>query len=154
MSTELMIGSGLPQNKKEIELYNSNVKDLAISGEVDIIKLARTVNIMKRVVENFEKEPEIQDALLNEVSKYGKGELSEIQSKEVGTKYDFSNCNHPEYNSIILEIESLTERKKQLESYLKTINKETDFIDPLSGEMVKLLPCVKSSTTKCVFTIK
>ena len=59
MSSDFIIGSGLPQNKKEIELYNSNVKDLALSGEVDIIKLARTVNIMKRVVENFEKEPEI-----------------------------------------------------------------------------------------------
>ena len=154
MSTELMVGAGLPQNKKEIEVYNANVKELALSGEVDIIKLARTVNIMKRIVETFEKEPEIQETLLNEVGKYGKGELSEIQVKEVGVKYDFLNCGLPEYESVLFQIETLSERKKQLETYLKSINKPTDFIDPLSGEMIVLQPAVKSSTTKAVFTIK
>ena len=154
MSTELAIGAGLPQNKAEIEVYNANVKELALSGEVDIIKLARTVNIMKRIVENFEKESEIQDALLNEVSKYGKGELSEIQVKEVGTKYDFSECNHSQYDRLCSEIEMLNEQKKSIETYLKSLKQPTDFIDPQTAEMVQLLPPSKISTTKCVFTIK
>jgi hypothetical protein len=154
MRKELAIGVGLPQNKAEIDIYNANVKDLALSGEVDIIKLSRTVNIMKRIVEFFEKEPEIQDCLLNEVQKYGKGELSEIQVKETGTKYDYLGCNLPEYIQVIESINELTERKKQLETYLKTIIKETEFIDPSTAESVILLPAIKTSTTKVVFTIK
>lgn len=154
MSTEIIIGAGLPTNKAEIEAYSASVKELALSGEVDIIKLARTVNIMKRIVENFEKEPEIQEALINECTKYGKGELREIQIKEVGSKTDYSDCNHPQYNRICSEIETLIEQKKSLELYLKSLTKPTDFIDPETGEQVELIPPTKTSTTKVVFTIK
>ena len=154
MSTEITIGSGLPTNKAEIEMYNANVKKLALSGEVDIIKLARTVNIMKRIVENFEKEPEIQESLVNECMKYGKGELKEIQVREVGGKTDYSECNHPQYNRICEEIETLTEQKKSLELYLKSLTKPTDFIDPETGQQVELIPPTKTSITKAVFTIK
>lgn len=153
-TTELVIGAGLPTNKAEIEVYNANVKDLALSGDVDIIKLARTVNVMKRIVENFEKETEIQNALLNEVQKYGKGELPEIQVKEVGTRWDFSECNYPQYERICQQIDLLTEQKKSLETYLKTIKRPTDFIDPETAEQVEIIPATKSSSTKVVFTLK
>ena len=154
MANELVIGAGLPQNKAEIEVYNESVKELALSGDCDIIKLSRQVNIMKRIVETFEKDKDIQEVLIKECEKYGKGELKEIQVKEVGTKYDFSECGLPEYEKVCASIEKLNERKKELEMYLKTVKPNTEFIDPKSGECVMLNPPIKTSTTKAVFTIK
>lgn len=148
MTNELAIGQGLPQSKAEIEVYNANVKTLALSGEVDIIKLARTVNIMKRIVENFEKENDIQSALLNEVEKYGKGELKEVSVRETGTKYYYSECNHAEYNLLLQQKAEIDARLKQIEETMKT-----GVVDGITGEiLVQQAP--KSSTTKVVFTIK
>ena len=154
MSTEIIIGSGLPTNKAEIEAYSANVKELALSGDVDIIKMARSIKVMEKIVKQFNDDKDIQDSIVREAEKYGKGELPEIQIREVGNKTDYAVCNHPQYNRICSEIDSLTEQKKSLELYLKSITKPTNFIYPETGEEVILNPLVKTSTTKAVFTIK
>jgi hypothetical protein len=154
MSTEIIIGAGLPTNKAEIEAYNVNVKELALSGEVDIIKMARSIKVMEKIVKQFNDDKDIQDSIVMEAEKYGKGELPEIQIREVGSKTDYAVCNHPQYNRICSEIDSLTEQIKSLELYLKSITRPTNFIDPETGEEVILNPPVKTSTTKAVFTIK
>lgn len=153
MSTELAIGVGLPQNKAEIEVYNANVKELALSGEIELIPMARSIKVMEKIVKQFNDDKDIQDALLNEVSKYGKGELKEIQTRDFG-KYDYSECNHPHYDRLLIDIAELNEQKKALETYLKTLKKPTEFIDPETSEMCLIIPPVKEGSEKVVFTIK
>lgn len=150
--SKLVLGSGLPTNKAEIAAYNANIKDFILSGNAEIIKVARQVNIMKKIVKNFEKEPEIQDVLLTEVQKYGKGELSEIQVKEVGTKYDFSSCGHATYNRLAAQLEDIKSKMKIIEESLKL--RDIVEVDPETGEVFEAKKATKTSTTKVVFTIK
>jgi NADH:ubiquinone oxidoreductase subunit D len=149
---KLVIGSGLPTNKAEIAKYNENIKEVVLSGDADIIKMARSVNIMKKIVENFEKEPDIQAVLLTEVQKYGKGELSEIQVKEVGTKYDFSSCGHATYDRLAQQLEEIKSKMKIIEESLKL--RDIVEVDPETGEVFEAKKATKQSTTKVVFTIK
>jgi RNA processing factor Prp31 len=153
MTNELAIGQGLPQSKAEIEVYNASVKELALSGEIELISMARSIKVMEKIVKQFNDDKDIQDALVTEVSKYAKGELKEIQTRDFG-RFDFSECNHPQYNRLCEKIAELTEEKKSFETYLKTLKNTINFIDPETGEQVEINPPVKYGSEKVVFTIK
>jgi RNA processing factor Prp31 len=153
MTNELAIGKGLPTTKAEIEVYNASVKELALSGEIELIPMARSIKVMEKIVKNFNDDKDIQDSLVTEVSKYEKGELKEIQTRDFG-RFDFSECNHPQYNRLCEKIAELTEEKKAIETYLKSLKKPIDFIDPETSELVEINPPIKYGSEKVVFTIK
>lgn len=144
--------SELPTNKKEIESYCDLVRIAVIDGEVDILSTAKKINVMKKIVDFFEKDTEIQSVVLNEVEKYGKGELKEITVREVGVKYDFINCGHETYNRLIQEKQALDIQIKAIEETLKLTGGKA--IDIETGEEFEFNKANKSSTTKAVFTIK
>ena len=144
--------SELPANKAELQDYCSIVKSAALSGNDDIIEVAKKVNIMGRIVDFFEKDPDIQSTLLSEAEKYGKGERNDLQIKEVGTKYDFLSCGHSKYNR-------LYEKKKQIEAEMKEIEatlklRDITEVDTDTGELIESKKATKTSTTKVIITIK
>ena len=142
----------MPQTKAELEQYNVLVKSAALSGEMDIIDIAKKINMLGRVVEFFEKDADIQSAILTEAEKYGKGERSDISIRETGVKYSYSECGHAEYNRLLSEKKAIDERLKAIETVLKVQNGFD--IDKGTGEEFEYLKAAKSSTTKVVLTIK
>ena len=76
-----------------------------------------------------------------------------MQIKEVGTKYDYSDCNHPQYNIVSEEIEKLTAKRKSLEKYLQSLTEEEEYINPKTGEICTIYPPSKTSTPSVVITI-
>lgn len=144
--------SALPKTRYELNTYFAAVKDIALSGSDDIIAIAQKINIMGRIVELFEKDKDIQDYLLSEADKYAKGERSDIQVKEVGVKYDFSECNHP-------KLQRLEDQKQALEAEIKAIKetlkiKGATEIDADTGEIYQTNKAARSSTTKVIFTLQ
>lgn len=144
--------SELPQNKQELENYCELIKSYAMDGNFNMIEVAEKINVMKRITEFFEKDDEIQDLLLNEVEKYGKGELSNFQVKETGTKYFYSECGHAEYNRLLDEKTALDEKIKAIETQLKA--GDITGIDTATGEIFEAKKAVKSSKTKVIITLK
>ena len=144
--------SALPATKKELTDYCEIIKSAVLNGDQDIIDIAKKVNMMGRVVDFFEKDNEIQRALLSEAEKYGKGERSDIQVREVGVKYDFASCGHSEYNRLKKEAEKINAKLKSIEAMLKL--SDCSGVDTETGEEYNATKAVKSSTTKVVLTIK
>jgi hypothetical protein len=72
---------------------------------------------------------------------------------ETGTKYDYSVCGDPIWNRLTSEVETLKEKLKEREVYLKTIKKVTPVGNVLDNdtselhENVELYPPVKTSTS-------
>ena len=158
MTTEIKGLTGFPSTKTGIKLYAENALNDILDGFVNPLEVKVKLSAMKAVIEEIEKSDEFREAVLKETEKYHKEELKDlynatIQIKETGIRYDYTSCNHPQYNRITEEIEKLNVRKKSLEKYLQTVTDETDYIDPETGEMIKIYPTDKTSTTSVAITI-
>ena len=147
-----------PETKSEIKSFAEKMIASVLDGYNDPLKVKVQLAAMKKTIEEIESREEFKTAVMNEAEKFHKQELANIHNakieiKETGVKYDYLACGMPEYEALISEIATLTERKKALETRLKTITKEEEHISPLTGEIVTLVPAVKTSTTSIVITI-
>lgn len=66
---------------------------------------------------------------------------------ETGTTYDYSACNDTVWNDFQHKLSDLKDQIKDREDYLKTIKKPVKVLDESTGEVVELLPCIKTSTS-------
>ena len=147
-----------PQTKSQIKTFAEQMINSVLDGYADPLKVKVQLAAMKKTIEEIESNDEFKEAILNEAAKFHKEELkdiynSKIEIKETAVKYDYSQCGMPEYESIISDITALTERKKKLETRLKTINASEEYICPSTGEIVTLKAPSKQSTTSIVITI-
>lgn len=142
----------MPENKSQLISFFDVMKQEVLDGECDVISVSQQINCIKRLVEMYEKDSVIQDLLLSEVEKYGKGELPDsIKVKETGAKYDYSECGHVVYNRL-LDLESeIAQQKKAIEATLKV--RPIVETDPTTGEIFEARKAVRSSKTKVVFSL-
>lgn len=147
-----------PQTKSEIKLFAENMVESVLNGYNDPLKVKVQIAAMQKTLEEIEKNEEFKAAVMATAMHYQPSELknlfnSTITIKEAGVKYDYLACKHAEYERICSEIDNLTTRKKSFEKYLQTIQEETLYIDPMTGEEITLIPAPKSSTTTIAITI-
>lgn len=96
---------------------------------------------------------------IDEITKYNKGEKvtslgAEIKAKEVGAKYDYTVCNHADYNQLMVEYNAILEKKKAIEATLKTIKEPYTVVNEDTGETYKVYPPLKTSTSSIEVSIK
>lgn len=90
-------------------------------------------------------------------SKFDKPEskyFCELVAKQVGVKYDFSNCGHSSYNDYAKTLNETKEEMKEIETFLKSIKSKTTIVDEESGEVTELLPPIKTGSTTVQLTFK
>ena len=143
--------SELPQTKQELSHYFDLIKQSSLSGENDIIDIAKKVNMMGRIVELFEKDSDIQELLIKEDEKYGKGERTDIQVRETGVKYYYSDCGHATYNRLVEEKKELDTRNKSLEKVMQIQGAHE--VDTETGEEFDYTKAAKSSSTKAIILL-
>jgi hypothetical protein len=147
-----------PETKSQIKDFAEKMIVSVMDGYNDPLKVKVQLAAMKKTIEEIEANEGFKGAVMAEAEKYHKKELenwhnAKIEVRESGIKYDYSTCGMPEYTQICSDIHELSERKKQLETRLKTINAEEEYICPLTGEMVTLTPATKTSTQTVFITI-
>lgn len=147
-----------PETKSEIKSFAEKMIESVLDGYTDPLKVKVQLAAMKKTIEEIESSEEFKDCVMNAANKYHKEELknihnANIQIKETGVKYDYSQCGMPEYESIVSDIATLTERKKALEKRLQTVTMPEEYVCPMTSEMVTLMPPSKTSTTAIVITI-
>ena len=131
--------------------------DKVNNGEETAISMAAKA---KFITDTFKEVSEaIKPTVIEEVGKYGKDGATalggySVTVKEMGVKYDYSNCGHPQYNRLVSEIIELEKTKKQFEEFLKAVKGHVEVVDEETGEMVTVYPPIKTSTTTPVFTYK
>lgn len=95
--------------------------------------------------------------LFDEAEKHGKTfeyHNSKFAQREVGVKYDFSLCNDPVLGVLEFEKEGIDLKVKERQDFLKGIPAEgIDFMTE-EGEIVKLYPPLKTSTTSITVSMK
>lgn len=86
------------------------------------------------------------------VFKYMGAEIE--KSESLGAKYDYSGCNHPEYTSLLSQLEPLLKRKSEIENMLQKLKKSMTVVDEETGEIVTVYPPIKRSSSGLKITFK
>lgn len=140
----------------QIDVFSDQLIESVKQGEVNplevLIQLRAFEKVTKRVLE------EIKDELLTASAKYPETRIelygSVIEKAELGTKYDYSVCNDPVFERLEVDANTSTERMKSRQEFLKALKEPLTFVDEESGEVVRILPPTKKSTTGLKVTIR
>lgn len=125
-------------------------------GDADPIKVHLQVKAMEEIIKEITSDPQYRDALLDESTKHGKtferynGKFS---IKEVGTRYDYSQCGDPELAELYEKKAQLDAKIKVREAFIKMLPVEGIDIVTEDGELRKIYPPAKSSTTSVTVSL-
>ena len=127
-------------------------------GVTDPLQVHYHLKCLEDLIKQVTASDRFRDALITEAVKYGKFfdfKNSRMDVKEVGTKYDFTVCNDPEWNELNGQMEAIKFKMKHREATLKTLPiSGMDIVSPETGEVTKIYPPTKSSTTSISVTLK
>ena len=132
----------------------ANIEDESVDPLKIHLQLKSLIDISEQLLEN----ETYRKYLLSAAEKNGKKftyQNADFSIKEVGTRYNWDNCDDVELTDLLLQNESLKEKLKVKQDFLKkvpiaglaVINEET-------GETYKVYPPSKSSTTSVAVTLK
>jgi len=141
------------QGKAKMLAIINSVTDAVDNGEVKPIEAAITLKTFAKAIEQAEKL--ITPSVIDEITKYGKkAEMlgCELSLMEGGTKYCYDNCQDNVLDTLNEDKKALDAQIKEREAFLKGL--PTDGIDIVTedGEVIKLFPPSKTSTSTFRFS--
>lgn len=156
--------------KVERQDFVIGVVEALDNGNVDPLKIHLQVKCMEDIITQLTSMDEkknkgsihfakkYRDHLLTSVQAYGQKSFefqnSKVEIKETGTKYDYSQCNDREIIELTEEQEKIAVKIKARETLLKALPLEgIERVDE-NGEVVRIYPPSKSSTTSVAITLK
>ena len=136
-------------------MASSTLEELMENGR--IIEAADMIAKMEFFIKELKNNPEYVDYLRYEVAKYGGGHTTpsgtRIELAEVGTKYDYVFCEDDILNDMTIQRLALEEQIKERQEFLKRIPSEGIDIITNYGEVKRIYPPSKSSTSSIKCTI-
>ncbi len=128
------------------------------AGELDPLKTHLQVKALEDMLETLKANKDYKDAVLQAAVLNGKDfeyMSAKFNIREVGVKYDYSKCESPQYEEIMNEYNSAAKAKKDMEEFLKKVpHQGLDIINGVTGEVTKVYPPAKSSTTSVAVSLK
>jgi hypothetical protein len=122
-----------------------------------IIEAADMIAKMEFFMKELKNNPEYVDYLRYEVAKYGGAHTTpsgtRIELAEVGTKYDYVFCEDDILNDLVISRLALEEQIKERQEFLKNLPSEGIEIISRYGEVKRIYPPSKSSTSSIKCTI-
>jgi hypothetical protein len=130
--------------------------DIVNSVESGSISALEAVVMMKTYLKAIEQaESILKPAVIDAIAKYGKTAKllgCELSTMEAGTRYDYTNCGDNVLNTLNEQKKELDVQIKERETMLKGL--PTNGIETVTedGEVIKLFPPQKTSTSTFKFS--
>lgn len=144
----------MPSGKEALEMFVNKTVDAVKSGNENPLTLAVKLKYIELSLEGIRKG--IEEELLREHAKHGSKSIEtlgfKVEQAEVGTRYDFSNCNDQNLYDLEEEESVLSEKIKRRKEYLKAIQGQEQLVDG-DGVVTVVVPPIKSSKTSLKFTL-
>ena len=146
------MGEQLTIIDRPVSEYVANIVAKIQEGNIDPLDVIANFRKIEKVIDGVMKTPGILDSMMAEYDKYGQKEVEYngvvLSKVESGVKYDYSNCGDPEYNLLIAKQKEIENDIKERKKFLDGIPESgTTILDEETGEVVKLMPRTKTSTT-------
>lgn len=149
MSKALEAFQDLPFGKDQVTEFSQLLVSEIENKDIDPLQLKVFIKGIETVFANIK--PALDEAARDAAEAYGAKEVklhgATITLVEAGTKYDYSNCNHPMYFAYQGEEKKYGEMRKALEKTLQSLKGKTIMGDPETGESFEVFPPVKTSTS-------
>ena len=149
---EAVYGLDITKVNDAIQHLTKGVEDGLINPLELLTKIRATEKVLDGVLTN------IRDLMVTEALKYGKDPIIingvEMKVQEAGTKYDYSKCNHPEYNILVNQKNHISDKMRDIEAILKANKTSWEHVDTMTGETFTIYPPIKTSTTTVMCKIK
>jgi len=153
------------ENMAAFAVSKANREELAIqiveaidAGDLNPLDIHYQVKAMEDFIKMLTANSRYKDAVLTECMKHGKSfqfNGSKMEIKETGVKYDYSKCGDPNWQILENQISELKDKQKAVEAHLKVLPAEgIEVVNADSGEVIKMYPPVKTSTTSISVTLK
>lgn len=142
-------------SREGIKRYVTQVVDEIKNGLMNPLLAHLYIKSMEKSLEGISAQ--IKEDVMREACKYEKSfdfHGARIEQAELGTKYDYANCNDIIWNDLTKQITELTEKRKEREAMLKTVKEPITLVDPNTGETWQVNPAIKTSTSGIKVTIK
>ena len=129
------------------------------SGDINPLAVQVGLSAIENVIKTVKASELYKDSTLVEAEKYDSKTFNcygaQLQIKEVGVKYDFTKCEDPIWNELNDKMEIIKASMKEREDILKRIPYSGQtMVDEDSGEVYKVYPPLKTSTTSVTTTFK
>lgn len=129
-----------------------------VDGNEDPLKIHLQVKCMEEIIKTLTSDLLYKEHLLDAAHLHGKKftyRNSEINVMETGVTYDYSNCGDSVIEHLHKELDGIKERVKQREEFLKALpSNGMTMVDEETGEVSKMYPPVKRSTTSVTVRLK
>jgi hypothetical protein len=144
----------IPSTKEQLVDWSKQFLNELDNGNITGLEAKKMLVLMQKFIDNVKED--VDSAALNEASKYGAKQFEhdglKHEIREVGTRYDFSNCGDTEYNEYFSAKKEAETKLKERESFLKSLPKPVE-IHIGEGEVITVTPPTKYSKTAVVSTI-
>jgi hypothetical protein len=128
-------------------------------GKLDPIKVHLQLKCAEDIIKQITGNDCFKKNLMDDCDKQGGKSFmyqnAKFERKEVGVKYDYSQCNDAKLAELEAELAQITESVKARQALLKNAPQSGLIVtDPESGETYTVYPPSKSSTTSIAVTLK
>ncbi len=142
MKTEITLTAS---TKAAVEEKAAELVAAVQGGDVDALQAWVYLIALESVSKNAKKG--IEAAALNAASMYGQKSFNAfgagVTLKEMGVRYDYSDCGDKEWEALTDKINELTEKRKELEKVLLAHKEKWVKTDMETGETYEVLPPIK-----------
>lgn len=159
----------MEQTITAIQLFDQGLSKAAIKSMAEeaimsvldrgnVLQVAEALAAMDLFIKEVKADQQFKDFTREETAKYPKGFISasgaKIECAEVGTKYNFVNCNDTVLERLEVDFFTSENKLKERKEFLKKVPIEgMNMLDTLTGEMVTVYPPSKSSESSFKVTL-
>lgn len=137
MDNALSFLTVMPISKDERGSFVEKAKNEILSGLYNPLYIEAILKGIEETIKAIRADNEIRDCVFNELSKHGKSVKmygAEFKFSE-RKNYQYDNCQDSVYASLKSEIEKLTAKLKERETFLKAVP-ESGIANPDTGEII------------------
>lgn len=142
--------------QSQVDVFSDQLIESVKNGEVNPIELLVVLKAFEKVSDRVLKE--IKDNAITEAQKHPGTSFewngNKIEKSELGTTYNYSVCNDPVFNQRLQIADEATKQLKERQDFLKSLKEPLTLVDEGSGEVVKIIPPLKKSTTGLKVSIR
>lgn len=147
--------SQISPSKEALEGHIFDIVNNIEEGGDDPIRIAVALQFMAQICEGAKKR--IKDLVVSELEKAKERKDYfgyRIEVAQVGINYDYTLCGDAKWYDLQEQLEKLQAKIKDREAMLKAIKEPIMIADEDTGELYKVMPPVKASSTAPKFTLK
>jgi trehalose-6-phosphatase len=146
----------MPETKAQIKTFVTSIKDEILDSGDEALLVLKQLKMVEKTLQAVLSDKEIDTHFLDVANKYHKDELVELygarfEIKDVGVKYDYSNCDDVVLESLEQQKAKLDKEIKERQATLKSIKPGMSAFDNDTG--IELKPPVRSAKIKVVVTL-